>query len=551
MKDVIKSKSLRIFISSLAFIGEIGSEIAFAIYWKLLFDLITGVGSYSFSQVVIIGAIISVARGLFTNISQTSMEKTVIQIMKEYKSRLLNTYIETDTSMTSSEILNLVTHSTREVEDLYVRPYLLTIKSIIFLIGSVAAIYYVNALVVIVILAIAWIPLVVPKIFAKKNGEKRSQSVQQNEYFISKTKELAEGFDIIKAFHIEDKIKKLVGKENEKNEKTRYKANRYQIFVNNVSGVMSILVFLTMSLINVGLVLRGLITVGEMMVVVQIFNYVNIPIQTIPVYRSQMSGIKNKLDENNEFLKLEANTGGDKDFDLDDKIEIRDLSFAYGDKEVLSNLNLDIAKGDKVAVVGESGSGKSTLAKILLKRLRGYQGSICIDRTDFDDISAEDFYSKVSPVAQEVFLFNDSLRENIALYSGASDREIKDAIKDAGLVPVVEKLKDGIDTVLGEYGTDLSGGEKQRISIARCLIKDSQMIIMDEATSALDRVNARNIENLLLGLDQTVLVITHRIDPYILSQYDKIYVLRDGKFIESGKFEDLNYFANVREEKEG
>ncbi|MDY6065858.1 MAG: ABC transporter ATP-binding protein [Finegoldia sp.] len=186
------------------------------------------------------------------------------------------------------------------------------------------------------------------------------------------------------------------------------------------------------------------------------------------------------------------------------------------------------------------------MAKILLKRLRNYSGKIFVDNNNYKDISIEDFYKKVSPVSQDVFLFNDTLKNNIALYSTVDDDKLNRAIKDAGLVPVVRNLKDGVDTLLGEYGVGLSGGEKQRISIARCLIKDSQLIIMDEATSSLDIVNARNIENLLLSLSQTVLVITHRIDPEILRQYDMIYVLREGKIIESGKFDDLNYFVNQR-----
>ncbi|MDO5017679.1 MAG: ABC transporter ATP-binding protein [Lagierella massiliensis] len=544
MKEILKSNKKSLFLCTLAFVGEIIGEISWAFLFKLVFDIITGDGRLNFTQLILFAVLITLARGVLTILSEKAMEKTAVEITKEYKHRLLNTYIETDSGKTSSEILNLVTHTTTEVEQLYLRPFLLIIKYSIFFIGSLCAIFYFKKIVVLIVLALSWLPLIAPKLMGKKNEEKRSKSVKQNEYYISKIKEVTEGFDIIKAFHIENKIKKLVGKQNDINENLRYTANSYQILVNNLAGMVSIGVFMALQLINAGLVIKGFLTVGSMMAITQIFNYVAIPIQMIPRFSAQMKGIKGKISENDEFLKLEWEDKGTKDFDLDEKIQIKDLSFSYGDKLVLSNLNMSIKKGEKIAVVGESGSGKSTLAKIILKRLRDYSGEIHVDENDYKNISVEDFYKKVSPVSQEVFLFNDSLKENIALYSDVSDEKVQKAIEDAGLVPVVQGLKDGVDTLLGEYGVGLSGGEKQRISIARCLIKDSQLIVMDEATSALDIVNARNIEQLLLDLSQTVLVITHRIDPEILKQYDRIYVLREGKIIESGKFEKLNYFNN-------
>lgn len=546
MKEIIKSKKVSLFLCGLAFAGEIIGEIAWSFLFKIVFDIVSGDSTLKFSHVIFFAVIITAGRAILTIISETTMEKTTIDIIKEYKNRLLNKYIDTDSGRTSSEVLNLVTHSATEVEQLYVRPYLLILKSVIFFVGSLCAIFYMKKMIVLIVLGLSWLPLVVPKLLGKKNKEKRSKSVKQNEYYISKIKEITEGFDIIKAFHIESKVKKLAKKENEINEKVRYNANSYQIFVNNMAGMVSVGVFMAMELINAGLVIKGYLTIGLMMAITQIFNYVSIPIQMIPQFWGQMKGIEGKILENDEFLKLKWEDKGTKNFNLKDNIEIRDLSFSYGDKKVLSNLNMDINRGEKIAVVGESGSGKSTLAKILLKRLRDYSGEIHVDNNDYNSISIEDFYKKVSPVSQDVFLFNDTLKENIALYSNADEAKVNKAIEDAGLVPVVQGLKDGVDTLLGEYGVGLSGGEKQRVSIARCLIKDSQFIVMDEATSALDKVNARNIEKLLLGLPQTVLVITHRIDPEILRQYDRIYVLREGKIIESGRFEELKYFANEK-----
>ena len=180
----------------------------------------------------------------------------------------------------------------------------------------------------------------------------------------------------------------------------------------------------------------------------------------------------------------------------------------------------------------------------MLRSLSGYEGEILFDGMELKNIDQKSFYEGVSPVTQNVFIFNDTIRNNITLYANYSEEEVQSAIENSGLDKVIRDLPDGIDTVIGEYGTDLSGGEKQRISIARCLIKNTKIIVMDEATSSLDKTTARNIEQLLLDLDKTVIVITHRIDSEILSQYERVFVLKEGEFIEEGKWDEINSYKN-------
>lgn len=206
---------------------------------------------------------------------------------------------------------------------------------------------------------------------------------------------------------------------------------------------------------------------------------------------------------------------------------------------------LDLEKGKKYAIVGESGSGKSTLANILLRRLDYENGSVKFDDTELKCIDEDDFYSNISLVSQNVFLFNDTLKNNVCLYNDYSQSDFERSMEKSKLNSVIEDLEEKENTVLGEYGTSLSGGEKQRVSISRALIKNSSFVIMDEATSSLDIKTARAIENTLLSLNQTVLVITHRIDESILKKYDKIFLLEDGRITQSGDYSDISYFNEV------
>ena len=291
---------------------------------------------------------------------------------------------------------------------------------------------------------------------------------------------------------------------------------------------------------------KGLITAGEIGAIIQLSNYIVDPVTTIPANVISIKSVEMEMKRIDKMIaKKNADSKVREKFKLDNQISIKNLSFKYGDNEVLKGISLDLEKGKKYAIVGESGSGKSTLANILLRRLDYENGSVKFDDTELKRIDEDDFYSNISLVSQNVFLFNDTLKNNVCLYNDYSQSDFERSIEKSKLNSVIEDLEEKENTVLGEYGTSLSGGEKQRVSISRALIKNSSFVIMDEATSSLDIKTARAIENTLLSLNQTVLVITHRIDESILKKYDKIFLLEDGRITQSGDYSDISYFNEV------
>ena len=169
-----------------------------------------------------------------------------------------------------------------------------------------------------------------------------------------------------------------------------------------------------------------------------------------------------------------------------------------------------------------------------------YSGNISIDNHDLKSIYSADLYKNMSMIQQNVFMFDDSIKENIRLYSTHDDNEILDSCKRAGLSKLIERLPEGINSLVGENGNKLSGGEKQRIAIARALINDTQILILDESTSALDNETAYNLEKSLLNLDDlTLITVTHKLIKNILVDYDEIIVMKNGKIIEKGHFDKL------------
>ena len=224
----------------------------------------------------------------------------------------------------------------------------------------------------------------------------------------------------------------------------------------------------------------------------------------------------------------------------DAEIEYENVKFSYTDKDVLKDVSFKVKAGQMTALVGPSGGGKSTIASLLARFWDINSGRILIRGVDIRDISLSDLMDQISMVFQRVYLFQDTVYNNIAIgRPDASREEVEEAAKKARCYDFIMQLPEGFDTVIGEGGASLSGGEKQRISIARCILKDSPIVILDEATASVDADNERAIQEAISELckNKTLLVIAHRLKT--IKDADQILVISDGKIIERGDHETL------------
>ena len=227
---------------------------------------------------------------------------------------------------------------------------------------------------------------------------------------------------------------------------------------------------------------------------------------------------------------------------LDGDIVFENVSFGYGEKsaEVLKNVSFTIKKGQTVALVGSSGGGKTTICNLLPRFYRCMEGKILIGGTDINDVTTAALREKIAVVAQDVFLFSGSVRDNIAYGSPTkSEAELIQAAKRANIHDYVMTLPDGYDTEVGERGVKLSGGQKQRIAIARAFLKNPPILILDEATSALDNMTEMQVQASLaeLSVGRTTLVVAHRLST--VKNADRILVITDGEIAENGTHEEL------------
>lgn len=241
------------------------------------------------------------------------------------------------------------------------------------------------------------------------------------------------------------------------------------------------------------------------------------------------------------------------------EVEFQNVRFAYGEKEVLHDISFTLPRNQMLALVGPSGGGKSTIANLLARFWDVRSGRVLIRGKDVREVRLSDLMEQVSMVFQRVYLFQDTIYNNIAMgRPDASRAEVYEAAKKARCYDFIMALPDGFDTVVGEGGESLSGGEKQRISIARCILKDAPVIILDEATASVDADNEQYIQNAISELckGKTLLVIAHRLNT--IREADKILVVSDGSITQQGTHSELmtqkgiyRNFVSMREQSSG
>lgn len=234
-------------------------------------------------------------------------------------------------------------------------------------------------------------------------------------------------------------------------------------------------------------------------------------------------------------IALSKDVGGN-----DSLVEYSDVSFGYTGKNVLNHISFTMKKGEMTALVGPSGGGKSTIASLLARFWDIKEGTIKVDGKDIKNVSLGSLMDKISMVFQRVYLFKDTIYNNIVIgRPDATREEVIEAAKKARCYDFIMSFPEGFDTVIGEGGASLSGGEKQRLSIARCILKDSPIVILDEATASVDADNERAIQEAISELckNKTLLVIAHRLKT--IKEADQILVISDGKIIERGNHEKL------------
>ena len=294
------------------------------------------------------------------------------------------------------------------------------------------------------------------------------------------------------------------------------------------------------------------LTVGSIVALIALIENAYTPIAIFNVLYVQYKLDKASYKRFEEFLDLKEDNqlrNGDAIHTDIGEISIKNLSFQYEERKIIDDLSLFIKRGQKIAFVGESGSGKSTVIKILPGLLKYNQGEIYLGDMELSGICLNNLYDRVSYISQDVPVFDGTIKENLVFEKNVSEEQMLDALKEVQLSHLVENLAEGLDTEIGEKGTCLSGGEKQRLAFARLWFENPELVVLDEATSAMDNLTEENVmKSVMLKMkDKTVIAIAHRLNS--IAGFDRIILFREGKIVGQGTFEELlhtdSYFKEL------
>lgn len=375
-------------------------------------------------------------------------------------------------------------------------------------------------------------------------------------------KETIDGIQTIKSFSIEknrnEKGQRLINELIDIGQKS----DKISLLQANLSGFIGSIGIVVLLWFGIGLISDNKITSGTLITFyVMLGNFLD-PVQNLIGLQPQIQNVlimnervydilsidpeqdieeencDKKVLQRNRLVLTQTDSQNEK---IGGNISLKNLSFRYGAKElVIDNLSMEIKEKSKVAIIGESGCGKTTLIKLLMGLYSLEQGQIKIGEVDIKTISKKLLRRKIAYVSQEIYLFNDTLRNNISLLdTHDNEKQIDELISKCGLGELCKKLPYGVDTMIEENGLNLSGGERQKIAIARALYKKPEILILDEATSNLDNISEKKLVRLVKDVtrDTTVITIAHRLST--IKDYDMVYILENGRIAHSGSYQEI------------
>ncbi|MFR4162828.1 MAG: ABC transporter ATP-binding protein [Paraclostridium sordellii] len=397
--------------------------------------------------------------------------------------------------------------------------------NLIFVLLAVTEMHYIITLTMIVSAAVLMIS---PKLFNRKIEYLSINQSTCQENFTKNIKDALSGFTTLKLYNslniLEDKTYNYSSTLEDNKLKLSYLKNN----INFIIGVLNVACQLSCSFVATYLVSIGSIQAGTILAVGSLsgncFNSIKFMLNDIVTLASGK-----KIFEKLTYKDSYSNEDKDSQIELKEfnkSIEVVDLTYSYGERNIFNNLNLSFEFGKKYAIIGKSGCGKSTLLKILTGSISDYDGEVKIDDINMKDFSLESIYNNFAYIDQNVYLFNSSILNNITVFKKRCTENLHNALENSALAEFIDEEK--LNQVVGEQGKKLSGGQRQRISIARALINKKKVIIMDEGTSSLDKENSYAIEKKLLNNpDITLIIVTHNLNENLVNQFDHIYNLNE------------------------
>ncbi len=545
VKLFFKENKLVAFLSMIVFIAL--SMIYTAISWilQIIFDYMSGKGSYSLTTILLLVVSFMLAISMIFALKRSAYPRFLEKAMNQYKESVIKKLLQksySDFSLANSgTYLSVLTNDCERIQEKYLKKIFDFVQDVLMLVSSLALMIYYSPLLTVIALIISVLPMVCSILTASGIATREEQVSKSNESYTALTKDVLNGVSVIKSFKAEQEVINRYQNQSMELEHTKNLREKTMTTVSALGTISSLATQLGVMLVGAWMVNAhvGVITAGMVLAFTNLMNGVLQPISSLPQMLGEMKGAKKLISKMADYMSNAKEDSGEIIDDSIKSVVLHDTSYAYdADHKVLKNVSLSLQAGKSYAIVGPSGAGKSSLINLLMGYYKDYEGSVQLNNHELSNVSKSSLYDKTTLMQQSVFMFDASILDNITLFKPFQDAEVDRVIHLAGLDDLIAAK--GKDYQCGENGNHLSGGEKQRIAIARSLLKKSEILLVDEATSALDNETSANVMQSILDLQGILrLVVTHRLDANSLKQYDEILVMKSGELIECGSFEEL------------
>lgn len=474
-----------------------------------------------------------------------SEPRFIARAMRQYKElafqKLTEKSIASFRDESTAAYLSALTNDAASVEADYLAQQLTVITKTVTFFGALFMMLWYSPLLTAIAVGVTALPLAASLLTGGRLQAAEKQVSERNRDFTAALSDCLSGFAVVKTFKAEREIFRLFAESNRALEQEKFSRRRLKVLIGMIGAVTGLVAQLGVFLAGAWLALSGSgLTAGTVILFVNLMNFMIGPVSELPALLAGRRAALGLIGKLADALEKDGSAGGSRTLSrLEYGIELRDVSFGYeAGKDVLHHVSARFEAGRAYAIVGGSGSGKSTLLNLLLAENTGYRGSVLLDGTELRELSPEALYGLMSVIHQNVFVFNASIRDNVSMFREFPQKAQDEAIRRAHLRELLDAR--GADYLCGENGKGLSGGEKQRVSIARSLLKKSSVLLVDEATAALDAQTAHQVSSDILDLTgMTRIVVTHSLEEALLRRYDGIFVLKNGTLAESGSFDEL------------
>ena len=502
-------------------------------------------GALSFRTLLLISAgFVLLCAGL-SLLNYASQPRFLERAMRQYKDfafkKLIGKSISSFRDESAAGYLSALTNDAASIETNYLAQMLAMITKAVTFIGALLLMCRYSLLMTAIAAGLTVLPLIASLLTGNRLQAVESRVSERNGEFTAALSDCLAGFTVVKNFRAEREIFRLFAQSNKALEHEKFTGRRIKMLVGMIGAVTGIFAQLGVFIAGVYLSMKGgSMTPGAVVLFVNLMNFIISPIAELPGLLACRKAALGLVDKLAAALERSSSREGSETLNrLEHGIRLENVSFAYEPgKTVLHGINAEFEAGKAYALVGGSGSGKSTLLNLLMAAETNYSGHIIADGIELSDISTESLYGTMAAIQQNVFVFNASIKDNVSMFRDFPKTEMDEAIARAHLGALIRER--GEDYLCGENGSGFSGGEKQRISIARSLLKHASVLLADEATAALDAQTAHQVTDDILSLTGvTRIVVTHTLEQAALRQYDGILVLKDGRIAETGSFDEL------------